>query len=133
MQVVRRTLSVFLMLWLAAPHLSAQQAPQAPGREQVVIDRALEARASQIEADTAAVARVLARDEVAQVAERMGVDIHRVQSSIALLDAAELAQVADQARAVEDTLAGGATTIVITTTTIIIALLVVIIIVLLAD
>lgn len=133
MQIVRRSLAVFLMLWLVAPRVSAQQLAPAHAGEQAVIDRALAARAAETAADGDAVRRVLGRSEVRDVAERMGVDMDRLQSSVSLLDPAELAQVADQARAVEDTLSGGATTVVITTTTIIIALLVVIIIVLLAD
>jgi hypothetical protein len=133
MQIVRRSLAVVLMLWLAAPHASAQQLAPARSGEQAIIDQALAARAAKTDADRETVSRVLGRSEVKQVAERMGVDIDRIQSSVSLLDPAELAQAADQARAVEDTLAGGATTVVITTTTIIIVLLVVIIIVLLAD
>jgi hypothetical protein len=132
MQIVRRSLAVVLTLWLAAPHASAQQVAPARPHELVVIDQALAARAAQAATDRTAIRRVLDRSEVKEVAGRMGVDITRIQSSVSLLDAAELAQVADQARAVEEVLAGGAT-VVITTTTIIIALLVVIIIILLAD
>jgi hypothetical protein len=133
MQIVRKGLAIFLMMWLIAPRVSAQPIASSSSDGQAAIDRALAARAAAVDADRDVVRRVLDRTEVRDVAARMGVDIARVQASVSLLDAAELAQAADQARAVEDTLAGGATTVVITTTTIIIALLIVIIIVLLAD
>ncbi len=130
MLIVRRTLAVMLALWLAAPQVSAQVAVT---QTQAAIDRALAGQAAAAEADREAIRRVLERSEVKEVAGRMGVDVARIQSSVGVLDAAELAQVAEQARAVDQSLAGGATTIVITTTTIIIALLIIILLVLIAD
>jgi hypothetical protein len=133
MHIVRRSVAVFLIVWLMAPHVSAQQtAPAAATGTQAAIDQALAARAAQAATDRESVRRVLARSEVREVAQRMGVDIERIHSSVSLLDPVELAQAAEQARAVEDALSGGAT-VVITTTTIIIVLLVVILIVLIAD
>jgi hypothetical protein len=131
MLIVRRTLAVLLALWLAAPQVSAQVTTTT--QAQVAIDRALAGRAAAAEADRDAIRRVLDRSEVKDVAGRMGVDITRLQSSVGLLDANELAQVAEQARAVDQGLAGGATTVVITTTTIILVLLVIILLVLVAD
>jgi hypothetical protein len=113
------------------PHLSAQVA--AGSQAQQAIDRALAAHAAAADRDREAINRVLDRHEVKEVAGRMGVDIARLQSSLAVLDGSELSRVAEQARAVETSLAGGATTIVITTTTIIIALLLIILLVLIAD
>jgi hypothetical protein len=131
MQIVRRTLAVALALWLVAPQVSAQVV--AGSQTQAAIDRALAARAATADADRETVRRVLARSEVKEVAGRMGVDISRLQSSVGVLSDTEVAQVIDQARAVDQSLAGGATTIVITTTTIIIALLLIILLVLIAD
>ena len=137
MQIVRRTLAIFLALWLVAPQVNAQvpaTAQTAPdGAVQSAIDRALADRAAQADVDRETIRRVLDRSEVRDVAARMGVEIARLQSSVSVLDPAELAEVAEQARAVDQNLAGGATTIVITTTTIIIVLLIVILIVLIAD
>jgi hypothetical protein len=132
MQTVRRTLAVFLALWLVPPHAIAQVSTTG-SHTQAAIDRALATRAAAVEADRDTLRRVLDRSEVKEVAGRMGVDLSRLQSSIGVLDGAELAQVVEQARAVEEGLAGGATTIVITTTTVIIVLLIVILIVLVAD
>lgn len=131
MLIARRILAVLLALWLAAPQLSAQVATTT--ETQAAIDRALAGQAAAAEADRDAIRRVLDRSEVKDVAGRMGVDIAKLQSSVGVLDAEELAQVAEQARAVDQGLAGGATTIVITTTTIIIALLLIILLVLVAD
>ena len=131
MQIVRRTLAVFLALWLVAPQVNAQVTTGSPA--QAAIDRALADRAASADADRETIRRVLDRSEVKDVAAKMGVDVVRLQSSLGVLNDAELAQIIDQARAVDDTLAGGATTVVITTTTIIIALLLIILIVLIAD
>lgn len=131
MQIVRRTLAVFLALWLVAPQVNAQVTTGSPA--QAAIDRALADRAASADADRETIRRVLDRSEVKDVAAKMGVDVVRLQSSLGVLSDAEVAQVVDQAKAVDDTLAGGATTVVITTTTIIIALLLIILIVLIAD
>lgn len=134
MQSVRRIVAVALALWLAAPQVNAQSLPSAaPGQAQAAIDQALAAQAAVAAADRATIRRVLERSEVRQVAERMGVEIDRLQAGVGMLNATELAEVAEHARTVDQNLAGGATTIVITTTTIIIILLIVILIVLIAD
>lgn len=131
MQIVRKTLAIVLALWLVAPQVNAQVV--AGSSAQAAIDRALAGRAAALDADRELVRRVLGRSEVKEVAGRMGVDIARLQGSVGVLTDAEIAQVVQQARAVDHSLAGGATTIVITTTTIIIVLLVVILLVLIAD
>jgi hypothetical protein len=133
MHIVRRTLAVFLALWLIAPQVNAQVVTQSPSATQAAIDHALAEKAAAADADRQIIRQVLDRSEVKDVADRMGVDVHRLQSAVGVLNADELAQVAAQARQVDQNLAGGATTVVITTTTIIIALLIVIIIILLAD
>jgi hypothetical protein len=134
MQIVRKTLALMLALWLVPPPVGAQTpagSPQ-PG-EQAVIDRALAERAATADADREVIRRVLTRSEVQTVASRMGADIAQLQAAVGTLDGEQLAQAADQARAVDQSLAGGATTVVITTTTIIIVLLLIILIVLIAD
>jgi hypothetical protein len=130
MHFARKTLAVFLSLWLIAPSAGAQQTHVA---DRAALDEAVAAAAARADADRAQVRRVLARQEVKDVAARLGVDLTRADSAIRLLDGAELAQAAQYAAQIEEDLAGGATTVVITTTTIIIILLIVIIIILLAD
>ena len=132
MQTVRRILALALALWLVAPQVNAQVTTTQPAT-QATIDQALAAHAAAADADRQVITRVLDRSDVRDVAARMGVDIQRLQSSVAMLGPDELAQVAAQARTVDQNLAGGATTIVITTTTIIIILLIVILILVAAD
>lgn len=133
MQIVRKTLAVALALWLLAPQVNAQVIAKPQPATQAAIDQALAERAAAAAADRQVIRRVLDRSEVKDVAGQMGVDIERLQSAVGVLDADRLAQVADQARQVDQNLAGGATTVTITTTTIIIILLVVIILILIAD
>ena len=130
MQIVRKTLAVFLSLWLIAPSAGAQQ--QTHVADRATLDQAVAAAAARAEADRATVRRVLARQEVKDVAAKLGVDLTRADSAVRLLDGAELAQAAQYASQIEQDLAGGATTVVITATTIII-ILIVIVIILLAD
>jgi branched-subunit amino acid ABC-type transport system permease component len=130
MQIVRKTLAVFLSLWLIAPSAGAQQTHVA---DRAALDQAVAAAAARAEADRAAIRRVLARQEVKDVAARLGVDMTRADSAVRLLDGAELTQAAEYASQIEQDLAGGATTVVITATTIIIILLIIIVIILLAD
>lgn len=133
MQMIRRTLAVVLAVWLVAPQVNAQVITNPQAGTQAAIDQALAERAAAADRDRQAIRRVLDRSEVKNVADQMGVDIQRLQSAVGVLDADQLAQVASQARQVDQNLAGGATTVVITTTTIIIALLIILIIVLIAD
>jgi hypothetical protein len=70
----------------------------------------------------------LARPEVKNVAERVGIDIDRVSASIDALPPESLERAATSARDVNEALVGGASTIVISTTTIIIILLIVILV-----
>jgi hypothetical protein len=130
MRIARKTLAVFLSLWLVAPSAGAQQAHVA---DRAALDQAVAAAAARAEADRASIRRVLARQEVKDIASKLGVDLGRAESAIRLLDGADLTQAAEYASQIEQDLAGGATTVVITTTTIIIILLIVILIVLIAD
>jgi hypothetical protein len=131
MRIVRKTLAIFLSFWLVAPSAGAQQARHVADR--ATLAQAIAAKVAKADADRTAIRRVLARQEVRDVAARAGLDIRRAESAVALLKADELATAADYARAVENDLAGGATTIVITTTTIIIILLILILLLVIAD
>lgn len=91
--------------------------------------------AEQVKADDAnrkIVREVLDRGEVTAVASAAGLDVERARQAVSTLSGAELQGIAEQARHVDASLAGGASTLVISTTTLIIILLVVIL-VLVAD
>jgi hypothetical protein len=111
-------------------------APAAQAQTHVIGARqlatAVQQRVNQEQADREAVASLLQRDEVRQIAKRAGLSLERAQAAVSTLDGHQLRDLAAQARTVNNELEGGAT-VVITTTTIIIILLVIIIIILLAD
>jgi hypothetical protein len=112
-------------------------APAAQAQTHVIgaqqLAQAVRQRVSQEQADREAIASLLQRDEVRQIAKRAGLSLDKAQAAVSTLDGDQLRDLATQARAVTSDLEGGATTVVITTTTIIIILLIVIIIILLAD
>jgi len=89
--------------------------------------------AASLDADRDAIREALKKPEVRTVAEHMGIDIERAETSIDSLDPATVARAAESARQVNDALVGGASTITISTTTIIIVLLLIILIVVAAD
>jgi hypothetical protein len=127
MHTFRQILSVFLIAGLvsAAPAFAQQRH---------VVDRsalaqAVEQRVAQQDADRAAIREALNRPEVREAAQHFGVDVNRMNASVATLAGHDLERAGTVARQVNETLAGGASTVVISTTTIIIALLVVILLI----
>jgi hypothetical protein len=130
MDLIRKTLAIFLSLWLVAPAAGAQQTHVA---DRAALDQAVAAAVARADADRAAVRRVLARDDVKEVARKAGFDMARAEAAVSLLGGEDLSRAGDYARQIEQDLAGGATTVVITATTIIIILLVLILIVLIVD
>ena len=129
MSMVRRSLAILLAVLMMAP--AAQAQTHVIGAQQLA--KAVQQRVSQEQADREAIASLLQRDEVRQIAKRAGLSLDKAQAAVSTLDGDQLRDLATQARAVTNDLEGGATTVVITTTTIIIILLIVIIIILLAD
>jgi hypothetical protein len=81
------------------------------------------------QADRDVVSRVLAREDVKQVARQLGVDVKDAASAVATLSGDELAELARAAQAVENEAVGGQRVIVISVTTL---LLIIILIVLVA-
>src|SRR5690554_4968734 len=77
---------------------------------------AVAAKIATEDAQRALVQRVLQRDEVRQVADRLGLDVTRASAAVATLGGSDLAQAAQQAGAVDQALVGGQTTIVISLT-----------------
>jgi hypothetical protein len=121
-------LVVLLCVLMAAPRAAAQHA--APP---AAIDQALQQHVTGVDADRAAIQRLLARPEVRALAAQIGLDIRRANTAVATLDGAQPSDLAAQARDAEQGLAGGQGSVRISTTLIIIALLVVILLIVAID
>jgi len=118
---------LLLPFFLVSSPALAQQASIVDG---TALAEALAGRAATEVAQRDQVLRVLEREDVREVAGRLGLDMADAASAVAVLGGADLGQLAQHAGALEAAdLAGGASTIVISTTTL---LLVIIIIILLA-
>ena len=121
---------------LAVTMTASAQEPPADGStvtSATTLDALVAAQVAADEANRQAVRDVLDRREVQDVAAGAGLDLERARQAVGTLDGAELQEIADQARRVDASLAGGASTLVISTTTIIIILLVVILLVVAID
>jgi len=129
MRIVRRSLAVLLAALLVAPAAQAQTHVVAKS----ALSQAVQERVSQDQADRDAIASLLRRAEVRQIAAQAGLSLEKAQAAVSTLQGDMLRDLAAQARQANDDLAGGASTVVISTTTIILVLLVVILIVLIAD
>ena len=129
MKLVRRSLAVCLAVLFMAPAASAQSS--VIGKS--ALDKAVQERVATDQADRDAIQSLLRRAEVRAVAGKAGLSLDKASAAVTMLDGRDLAQLAAQARAVENDLAGGASTVVISTTTIIIVLLLILIIVAVAD
>lgn len=129
MRFVRRSLAVCLTLLLAAPTAQAQN--HVIGKS--ALDKAVQQRVNQEQADRDAIMLLLRRAEVRDIAARAGLSLDKAEAAVSTLQGDELRQIASQAHQVQNDLAGGASTVVISTTTIIIVLLIIILIVVLAD
>ena len=127
MQTVRQILALPLLLSLvvSAPAFAQQRHAVDPS----ALANAVDAHLARQDADRAAIREALARPEVRQIANQVGIDLGRFDASVATLAGSDLDRAATAARQVNQTLAGGASTVVISTTTIIIALLVVILLI----
>ena len=129
MRMFRRVLAMCLALLIMAPAVRAQD--HVIGR--AALDKAVQQRVNQEQADREAVLSLLQRQDVRDIAAKAGLSVEKAQTAVTMLHGKDLQQAAQQARQVQDNLAGGASTVVISTTTIIIVLLIIILIVLIAD
>jgi hypothetical protein len=125
MQMFRRFLVTSLAVLMCAPAAWAQQTHVI---DKSALDQAVQQRVSQDQADREALRTFLQDPAVQRVAEKAGLSTERASAAVSMLQGDQLRQAANQARAVNQDLAGGAT-VIITTTTIIIILLVILIIV----
>jgi len=130
MRTSTSVLAIVLTLVAAVPSAYAQSPHVA---SQAALDAAIQQHLDQTATQRDAVLRVLNRQEVKDVAGRIGLDLRTATSAVAQLDGADLASAAAQAQQVDQALAGGQSKVIISTTTIIIALLVVILLVVAID
>ena len=129
MTFVRRTLAVCLAVLCMAPAANAQS--NVIGRS--ALDQAVQQRVARDQADREAIKTLLQRAEVRDLAGKAGISVDKAVTAVSTLQGDDLRQLAQQARQVDNDLAGGASTIVISTTTIIIVLLLLILIIAIAD
>lgn len=129
MTMFRRFLAVCLALLFMAPAASAQD--HVIGK--AALDKAIQQRVNQEQADREVILSLLQRQDVREIAAKAGLSVEKAQAGVTMLHGKDLQQAAEQARQAQDDLAGGASTVVISTTTIIIVLLIIILIVVIAD
>jgi hypothetical protein len=118
---VLSTIAAIVALGLASPVL-AQDRSAVSGAE---LDAAVLGSTAQ---GGEAVRQFLSTEQVQKVADELGVSATELSASVAAVDNATLARLAQQGGLAEQDLAGGANTIVISTTTVIIILLILILI-----
>jgi hypothetical protein len=111
---------------VAGPRLSAQ-APHTASPS--ALDAVVQQHVSQGDADRHMVQRLLDRPDVKAVAQGAGIDIRSAAAAVQSMDPQEVAGVANQARVVNDALAGGQSKVTINTTLLIIGLLVLILLI----
>lgn len=92
------------------------------------LNTALAGQAATDATNREAVTRVLQQEPVRALAGRLGLSLTRAEQAVATLGSAELASLADTARAADVQLAGGANTVIISTTTLLLIIIVVILI-----
>ena len=127
MRIVRRFLAGCLAMFMIAPAAGAQDHVISKS----ALDQAVQQRISREQADREVILSLLQRQDVRDIAGKAGLSIDQARAGISLLQGNDLAQAAEQARVVQDSLAGGGN-VTVSTTTIIIVLLLIILIVLIA-
>jgi hypothetical protein len=128
MRIVRQLLAVIMAILFMAPTAGAQD--HVIGKS--ALDQAVQQRVSRERADREVILSLLQRQDVRDIAGKAGLSIDKARAGVSMLDGRDLEQVAQQARVVQDNLAG-AGNITVSTTTIIIVLLLIILIVVIAD
>jgi hypothetical protein len=121
-----RTTAVVMVLcsfFLNTSAIAQQHVIDPAGLRQAIADQA-----ATDQQNREAVLGVFAHSQVLELAGRLGLDVTTAETAVSGLDSAELASLADQARAADAQLAGGANTIVISTTTLLLIIIIVILI-----
>ncbi len=97
--------------------------------ETAEINRALASHAATDQQNREIIANTLHQPQVAQLAERLGLDVARAENAVATLSGPELARLADHARASNTERAGGTQVVVISTTAILLIIIIIILLV----
>lgn len=118
-----------LLLGAVSPVSAETQHAAAPS----VLDAAVQEHVSSAETDRQAVLDLLGRPDIKAIADGAGIDVRSVAAAVTSMDAAQLAAVAAQVQAVEESLAGGQSRVVINTTFLIIGLLILILLIVAID
>jgi hypothetical protein len=127
MQPLRRLFTPLLIVLIAIPARALAQDRHVISRS--AIADAVAEHVAQEQADRATIREALGQPEVRALAARTGVDAERLGTLAGMLNGSDLKAVANEARAVNESLVGGASTVTLSTTTIIIGLLVLILII----
>jgi hypothetical protein len=107
MRLASRTVTVFLIILFAMPRVGIAQ--QHHVVDQGAMEKALAERAQETAGKRQTIRTALQQPDVVRVANQLGLDVARADAAVATLDGAELNQLAAQAQAVNDELAGGQT------------------------
>ena len=125
MKIVRRFLSGCLAILMMAPAAGAQE--HVIGKS--ALDQAVQARVSREQADREVILSLLQRQDVRDIAGKAGLSVDQARAAVSMLQGKDLEQAAEQARVVQDSLAGGGNVTVSTTTIIIVLLLLILVLV----
>ncbi len=131
-------LAVVLSVLMAAPRIQASSGEsRSPQQTHIagpsLLDDAVQEHARAADRNRETVRLFLERADVKALAGKHGIDIRRAESAVAAMGASEVEQIAAQARAADEALAGGQSKVTISTTTIIIGLLVLILLIVALD
>ena len=94
MEIVRRSIAVCLAVLLVVPAASAQQS--VIGRS--ALEQAVQQRVSEQQADREAIASLLRRAEVREIAAKAGLSIEKAEAAVSTLQGDDLRDLAKQAR-----------------------------------
>ena len=123
----------FLRCVLAACLAILMMAPAAGAQDHVIsksaLDQAVEQRVGQERADREVILSLLQRQDIRDIAGKAGLSIDQARAAVSMLQGTDLEEAAAQARAVQDSLAGGGNVTVSTTTIIIVLLLLILVVV----
>ena len=125
MRMVRRFFAVCLAILIMAPSAGAQ--------DHVIgisaLEKAVQQRVSREQVDREVILSLLQRQDVRDIAGKAGLSVDKARTAVSMLQGNDLQQIAQQARAVQDSLAGGGNVTVSTTTIIIVLLLLILVLV----
>jgi hypothetical protein len=125
MRITLKPVAVLLLpiLLVSTTAFAGQQSRVVDG---AALRQALAAHVGAEQDQREAVRRVLGRDDVRQVADRMGLDLAQASAAVGTLSGTDLTEATERAGALEASLVGGQNRIVISVTTLLLILIIVI-------